>query len=145
MRRGEGPMRGLVLGQLRQVHQHRLGRAEHDGLRQRRGPRRAGRQVVGLPVLADRLDAARVGIGDGDEPQRDGAAVMASVTTSAGSSASRDGGSRKTALSRPVQASISARRQRRSASSGGTAMGKDSEAIRVVSTVMRRASTCAAS
>ena len=45
----------------------------------------------------------------------------ASVMTSAGSSASRDGGSRKAALSRPVQASISARRQRRSASSGGTA------------------------
>jgi hypothetical protein len=38
-----------------------------------------------------------------------------------------------------------ARRQRRSASSGGIAIGKLSEAMRVVSTVMRRASTWAAS
>lgn len=27
----ERPMRGLILGQLRQVQQHRLGRAEHNG------------------------------------------------------------------------------------------------------------------
>jgi hypothetical protein len=69
----------------------------------------------------------------------------ASRIASAGSSASREGGRRNAAVSRPTHASISARRQRRSASSGGTAIGKDSEAIRVVSTVMRRASTRAAS
>jgi hypothetical protein len=55
------------------------------------------------------------------------------------------GRQRNAAVSRPTHASINARRQRRSASSGGTAIGKDSEAIRVVSTVMRRASTRAAS
>ena len=44
--------------------------------------------------------------------------------TSQGSSASREGGRRNTALSRPTHASISARRQRRSASSGGIAIGK---------------------
>jgi hypothetical protein len=69
----------------------------------------------------------------------------ASATTSPGSSASREGGSRKAAVSRPVQASISARRQRRSASSGGTASGKESDATRLAATVMRRASTRAAS
>ena len=62
-------MRRLVLGQLRQVHQHRIRRAEHHGARQRRGAGIAGRQIVGRPVLADRLDAARLGVGDGDEPQ----------------------------------------------------------------------------
>jgi hypothetical protein len=36
-----------------------------------------------------------------------------------------------TALSRPTQVSIRARRQRRSASSGGTATAKDSEATRL--------------
>jgi hypothetical protein len=60
---------------------------------------------------------------------------------SLGSSASRDGGSRKTAVSRPTHASISARRQRRPASSDGTAIGKVSDATRAASTVMRRAST----
>jgi len=72
----EGPMRGLVLGELRHVQKHSLGRAEHCRLRERRGSRRTGRQVVSLPVLADCLNAAGVGIGDGDEPQRDGAAIV---------------------------------------------------------------------
>nr|WP_230721456.1 hypothetical protein [Martelella mediterranea] len=69
-------MRGLVLGELRQVHQHRVRRAEHDSPRQRRRAGIAGRQVVGRAVLADRLDAARLGIGDGDEPQGDQPPVM---------------------------------------------------------------------
>lgn len=64
---------------------------------------------------------------------------------SPGSSASREGGRRNAAISRPTYASINARRQRRSTSSGGTAIGKDSEAMRVVSTVTRHASTRAAS
>ncbi|SUZ33570.1 hypothetical protein ROE7235_03342 [Roseibaca ekhonensis] len=69
-------MRGLVLGQLRQVHQHRIRRAEHDSTRQRRRAGIAGRQIVGCPVLADRLDPARLGVGDGDEPQIDQPPVM---------------------------------------------------------------------
>ena len=44
MRRDQWPMRGLVLGQLRQVHQHRIRRAEHHGARQRRGAGIADRQ-----------------------------------------------------------------------------------------------------
>ena len=76
MRGDQRPMRGLVLGQLRQVHQHRIRRAEHDGPRQRRRAGIAGRQVVGRAVLADRLDAARLGVGDGDEPQIDQPPVM---------------------------------------------------------------------
>ena len=56
-----------------------------------------------------------------------------------------DGALAASGVSRPVQASISVRRQRRSPSSSGTAIGKDSDAIRVVPTVMRRASTKAAS
>ena len=64
-------MRGLVLGQLRQVHQHRIRRAEHDGPRQRRRAGIAGRQIVGRAILPDGLDAPRLGIGDGDEPQID--------------------------------------------------------------------------
>ncbi|SUZ34100.1 hypothetical protein ROE7235_03882 [Roseibaca ekhonensis] len=69
-------MRGLVLGQLRQVHQHRIRRAEHDSTRQRRRAGIAGRQIVGRAVLADGLDAARPGVGDGDEPQIDQPPVM---------------------------------------------------------------------
>jgi hypothetical protein len=76
VRGDQRPMRGLVLGQLRQVHQHRIRRAEHHGPRQRRRAGIAGRQVVGRAVLADRLDAARLGVGDGDEPQIDQPPVM---------------------------------------------------------------------
>ncbi len=76
MRRDQRPMRGLVLGQLRQVHQHRLRRAEHDGARQRRRAGIAGRQIVGRPVLANRLDATRLRVGDGDQPQIDQPPVM---------------------------------------------------------------------
>ena len=76
VRGDQRPMRGLVLGQLRQVHQHRIRRAEHDGPRQRRRAGIAGRQVVGRAVLAHRLDAARLGVGDGDEPQIDQPPVM---------------------------------------------------------------------
>ena len=76
MRRDKRSMRGLVLGQLRQVHQHRVRRAEHHGPRQRRRAGIAGRQIVARAILADRLDAARLGIGDGDEPQIDQPPVM---------------------------------------------------------------------
>ena len=69
-------MRGLIFGQLRQVEEDRFGRTEDYGLRQRRGSRSAGRQVVGFPILTHGLDAARVGIGNRDEPQRNGPAVM---------------------------------------------------------------------
>ncbi len=69
-------MRGLVLGQLRQVHQHRVRRAEHHGARQRRRAGIARWQIVTRPILADRLDAARLGVGNGDEPQVDQPAVM---------------------------------------------------------------------
>ena len=65
--------------------------------------------------------------------------------TSAGSSARRDGGRRNVAPSRPTHASCSARRAFRSASSGGTAKGKLVATIREASTVIRRASTVAAS
>ena len=68
-----------------------------------------------------------------------------SAITSPGSSASSDGGSRNVPVSRPIHASISARRQRRSASSGGTAIGKLSEDTRLAATVMRRDSTVMAS
>ena len=51
-------------------------RAEDDGARERRHAGIAGRQVVGRTVLSDRLDAARLGIGDGDEPQIDQPPVM---------------------------------------------------------------------
>lgn len=76
VRGDQRPMRGLVLGQLRQVQQHRIRRAEHHGARQRRRARVSGRQVVGRPVLAHRFDAARLGVGDGDEPQIDQPPVM---------------------------------------------------------------------
>ena len=76
MRGDQRPMRGLVLGQLRQVHQHRIRRAEHHRPRQRRRAGIAGRQVVGRAILSDGLDAARLGVGDGDEPQIDQPPVM---------------------------------------------------------------------
>ena len=76
MRRDQRPMRRLVLGELRQVQQNRIRRAEHHGPRQRRRAGIAGRQVVGRPILADRLDAARLGVGNGDEPQIDQPPVM---------------------------------------------------------------------
>ena len=68
-----------------------------------------------------------------------------SRTTSPGSSASRDGGSRKDAVSRPTHSSSSARRQRRSASPAGVAMAKVSEVTRSAEPVARRASTLIAS
>jgi hypothetical protein len=126
----EGPVRGLVLGELRQVEEGHLGPVEHQRARERRWARIARRQVVDGAVLADRLHPARLGIRDVDKPEVEAAPSCWSWITSAGSSASREGGRRKLAVSRPIQASISARRQRRSASSGGTAIGKASEAMR---------------
>ena len=51
-------------------------RAEHHGPGQRGRARIAGRQIIGGAVLADGLDAAAIGIGDGHQPQLDLAAVM---------------------------------------------------------------------
>lgn len=69
-------MRRLILGQLRQVHQYRVGRSEHDRARQRGRTRIAGRQIVGRAVLADRFHSARLGICDGDETELDLPPVM---------------------------------------------------------------------
>ena len=55
-------MRGLVLGQLRQVEEECLGCAEDDRQGQRRGSQRARWRIVGLAILAHGLDAARAGM-----------------------------------------------------------------------------------
>ena len=69
-------MCGLVFADLRQVKHHHFRRPEDDGAGQRSGPGIAGRQIVGGAVLADSLDPARLGIGDGDEAELDLTAIM---------------------------------------------------------------------
>ena len=116
-------MRGLVLGQLRQVHQHPSGAPNTTGLASATpGAGIAGRQVIGR-----RSDgpprSARLGVGDGDEPQIDQPPVMREPDRVG--RIEREARGRQTEGRRlaPDPASISARRQRRSASSGGTAIG----------------------
>lgn len=72
----QGAMGGLILADLRQVQHHHLRRAEDDGARERSRAWIAGWQVIGGAVLAHCLDAPRFGIGDGDQPELDLAAVM---------------------------------------------------------------------
>ena len=76
MRRDHWPVRGLVLGQLRQVEEDHIRRAEHNGPRQRGRARIAGWQVIGSAILADGLDAPPIGISDGHQPQLDFATIM---------------------------------------------------------------------
>ena len=146
MRRYQRPMRGLVLGQLRQVHQHRIRRAEHHGARQRRRAGIAGWQIVGRPVLAHRLDAARLGIGDRDEPQIEQPPVMLEPDRVGG--VEREPRGRQTERRRLAP---HPRLHQRAAAAALGLLGRHrhreglSEAMRVVSTVMRRASTRAAS
>ena len=69
-------MRRLVLAELRQVEHHHFRRAPDHRGREHRRTGRAGRQVVGLAILAHRLDAPGLGIGDGGEAELDLATVM---------------------------------------------------------------------
>ena len=70
------PVRGLVFGELRQVEEEDIRRAENHGPGQRGRARIAGWQVIGGTILADGLDAPAIGIGDGHKAQFDFAAVM---------------------------------------------------------------------
>ena len=72
----ERQVRGDVLAQARQVHEHRGGRSEDDGAAEVGGARRAGRQIVHRAIVEDRLDASALAVGGGDDPQIDEPPVM---------------------------------------------------------------------
>jgi hypothetical protein len=72
----QGAMGGLVLADLRQVQHHHFRRAKDDGAGERGRARIAGRQIIGGPILAHRLDPARLGISDGYQPEFHLTAVM---------------------------------------------------------------------
>ena len=131
-------MRGLVLGQLRQVHQHRV---------RRRTPRpasatpRADRQAAGrpgrtVPRTMPRASASAM------ETSRRSTRRPSSCPDRIIGRIEREarGGERNAAVRGPTRASISARRQRRSASLGRHRHSSESSLGRdpVVSTVMRR-------
>ena len=53
------PMRGLVLGELRQIQQHHIRRTEDHGPGQRGRARIARRQIIGGTILTDSLGKLR--------------------------------------------------------------------------------------
>ena len=69
------PVRRLVLGQLRQIEKNHIRCAKYNGPGQRGRSRIAGWQVIGSAVLADGLDTAPIGVGNGYQPKLDLAAV----------------------------------------------------------------------
>ena len=96
-------------------------------------------------VLPHRLDAPSAGVGDAGDPVVDEPPVMGELDDIAGIEREPRGRRAKAAVSRPTQASASARRARRAASSGGAASGKDSAVTRAEPGVTRAASTTATS
>ncbi len=115
-RRSRGDAR-LIFRNLRKVQHHHLRRAKDDGAGERSGPRIAGRQVVGCTVLANGFYARASTSAtetSGTRPHgRHAQARSRRPDRGKGARAAGEGGT-----FRPIHASISARRQRRSASSG---------------------------